>query len=56
MCTCKQVAWFVGWPVTAEEHLSDTGYILTVQCPVHGEGPDALSPTIPPEPEKEVTA
>ena len=38
-CTCHDEHWF--------EKAPHADFILTIQCPVHGQGPDALAPTKP---------
>ena len=39
-CTCHVADWFTG----------DQSLVITIQCPVHGKGPDATGPTIAPDP------
>lgn len=41
-CTCREEYWF--------EKAPHADFILTIQCPVHGQGPDALAPTKASEP------
>ena len=45
-CTCITVPWFLGKLARADE---SGDFIQTIQCPVHGEGSDALAPTVPPK-------
>jgi hypothetical protein len=46
-CTCHEVNWWARPPYDE--------FIQTNQCPIHGSGPDALSPTTPPEPKEDDT-
>jgi hypothetical protein len=41
-CTCHPTNWFAKAP--------HAEFILTIQCPIHGQGPDALAPTQATEP------
>ena len=40
-CTCHAENWFAKAP--------HAEFILTIQCPIHGQGPQALAPTQPTE-------
>jgi hypothetical protein len=44
ICTCHEVNWWAKAP--------HAEFIQTIQCPIHGEGPEALMPTEPPKPKE----
>jgi len=43
-CTCHEVNWWARPP--------HDEFIQTIQCPIHGSGPGAAAPTMPPEPKE----